>query len=312
MNFVTIIVVATSFIFALTCMCAAQRIPVETENVIATMPADTLSRSHDLALQDDTPEWHSMVTNLPGDWARSAEMVFQSSSIPVIAGVAVLTGGLIVSDKETYRGSKSLCEQSSFVQSASDFAVGMGDGKVHLGVAAGFALFGFAAHDSRALRTASQIAEVLLATGLVVQVMKRITGRESPEAATTEGGRWRFFPNQKQYNKHQARYYAFPSGHTATTMATVTIIAENYPEIGWIRPVGYSLVGLVGVGLVNVGFHWYSDLPLGLALGYLFGMAVSHPDGADITESGSDDAMSVAVTPTVNPNGVGLLMSISF
>jgi hypothetical protein len=239
-------------------------------------------------------------------------MVFQSGSLPGIAGVAVLTGGLIASDKETYRGSKSLCDHSSFVQSASDVAVGMGDGKVHLGIAAGFALFGFVSHDSRALRTASQTAEALLATGLVVQVMKRITGRESPEAATTEGGRWSFFPNQKQYNNHQARYYAFPSGHIATTMATVTVIAENYPEIGWIRPVGYSLVAMVGVGLVNVGFHWYSDLPLGVALGYMFGMVVSHPDGVDIMNSDSDDGASVAVMPTVNPNGIGMAMNISF
>jgi hypothetical protein len=239
-------------------------------------------------------------------------MAFHISSLPTIAGVAVVTGSLIVSDKETYRGSKSLCDKSAFVKSMSDLAVAIGDGKVHAGVAAGFAVVGFAAHDSRALSTASQTVEALLATGLVVQVLKRITGRESPQAATSEGGTWRFFPNQKQYSRQQARYYAFPSGHIATTMATVTVIAENYPEVEWIRPAGYALVGLVGIGLVNLGYHWYSDLPLGVVLGYVFGMITSHPAGVDVWNSDSDDMMKIAVMPAVNPNGAGVAMSISF
>src|SRR5664279_4126820 len=48
------------------------------------------------------------------------------------------------------------------------------------GLAAAFAAYGFIAGDNRALRTGSQIVETILASGTVVQVLKHITGRESP------------------------------------------------------------------------------------------------------------------------------------
>ena len=53
-------------------------------------------------------------------------------------------------------------------------------------------------------------------------------------------------------------------------MATVTVIAENYPEYHFIRPVGYGLMGVLGYAMLNNGVHWASDYPLGIALGYGF------------------------------------------
>ena len=154
--------------------------------------------------------------------------------------------------------------------------------------------------------------EALIASGLVVQVLKRVTGRESPQAATSGTGRWQFFPNIQQYQKHQSKYYAFPSGHITTTMATVTVIAENYPEVGWIRPVGYGIVGLLGISLVNVGYHWYSDLPLGIALGYTFGKIIAHPDGFDVGSAGDPAAAKISFGPSITPAGSGFAMAVTF
>ncbi len=64
-------------------------------------------------------------------------------------------------------------------------------------------------------------------------------------------------------------YDAFPSGHIATMMSVVTILADNYPEKRYIRPVGYSLMGLVGFAMLNNQVHWASDYPLAIALGYV-------------------------------------------
>jgi hypothetical protein len=52
-------------------------------------------------------------------------------------------------------------------------------------------------------------------------------------------------------------------------MSSVTVLADNYPEIKWIRPVGYSLTGLLGYSMINNKVHWVSDYPLALALGYV-------------------------------------------
>jgi hypothetical protein len=70
---------------------------------------------------------------------------------------------------------------------------------------------------------------------------------------------------------------AFPTGHLATAMATVTVIAQNYPEKRYIKPVGYSLMTLLGFSMLNNGVHWISDYPLGIAMGYVFAkVAVQH------------------------------------
>lgn len=255
----------------------------------------------------ERPAWHSMVTNLPKDWAMSAKVAFSQESIEPIVGIGFATGLLIVADHVTFRATRDIGRGSPALQSWGQTLVHLGDGKTHLAIAGAFAGFGFLADDARALRTASQIGESLLASGIVVQILKRITGRESPEAATHMGGRWQFFPSPRAYQKHQTRYYAFPSGHITTMMSTVTVITENYPEVGWIKPVGYTLVGLVGISLVNVGYHWYSDLPLGIGLGYLFGkIAAGSVDGA------SDDLTGrIRMVPQVSGAGVGVAFELS-
>ena len=54
-------------------------------------------------------------------------------------------------------------------------------------------------------------------------------------------------------------------------MATVTVIATNYPEKKWIRPLGYTLIGLTGWAMMNTDVHWAGDYPLALAVGYVAG-----------------------------------------
>ena len=56
-------------------------------------------------------------------------------------------------------------------------AVHIGEGSTHLGIAAAFGLYGFVASDSRAIRTASQTMEALLATGITIQLLKRAMER---------------------------------------------------------------------------------------------------------------------------------------
>jgi hypothetical protein len=95
-------------------------------------------------------------------------------------------------------------------------------------------------------------------------------------------------------------------------MATVIVIAENYPETTWIRPVGYIISGLVGVGMVNRGIHWYSDYPLGLAIGYAFGMIAAHPEGLAASASGPESSSHVSIVPAVSENGIGLSLAVAF
>jgi len=251
-----------------------------------------------------------MFTNIPGDWTRFGRSTFQLRSIPAIVGMTALTAALVATDDETWRLSDRLYKSSSFAKETSDFFEYLGDGRPQFGLAAGFAVYGFAASDKRAVRTASQVVEAILACGVVVQVLKHATGRESPLVSTAPGGIWVLLPNQIEYHKHVPHYDAYPSGHIATALATVTVVAENYPEWTWVRPVGYTIVGLIGVAMANTGIHWYSDYPLGLVLGYSFGMLAAHPEGFE--SSTSLETPSVSVAPLLTRQGTGVSLSINF
>lgn len=184
----------------------------------------------------------------------------------------------------------------------------LGDGWFHLSIAASFLTFGLIESDNRALQTASQIGEGLMTTGLATQLLKHITGRESPFVATADAGVWRPFPDQIKYHKRVPHYDAFPSGHLATAMMTFTIIDENYPEYWYIiKPLGYSIMTLLGYQMMNNGVHWISDYPLGIFLGYSFGkIAVERGrnrlvNGKVQNEDKNSWLKNISFSPSVNP-----------
>ncbi len=289
----------------------AQELDEESAGCFAVESYETMDIPAVLPNVDVRPSWHSMITNIPKDWAMSARVVVNKESIEPIVGIGFATGLLLMADHVTFRATRDIGRRSPALESWGHTLVHIGDGKTHLAIAGAFAGFGFLADDARALRTASQTVESLLASGIVVQILKRVTGRESPEVATHMRGRWKFFPSPKAYQKQQTRYYAFPSGHITTMMSTATVIAENYPEVPWIRPVGYTLVGLVGISLVNIGYHWYSDLPLGIGLGYLFGKLIASPEGFAVGGGSDDLAGRLRVVPNVSATGVGLAVTLT-
>ncbi|MDR3668077.1 MAG: phosphatase PAP2 family protein [Ignavibacteriaceae bacterium] len=251
------------------------------------------------------PTWYEMFTNIPGDCVQFYNTNFITEKIPLYAGVSVLTAGLIATDNRTWMAANKIYKESGPVKRWSDILEELGDGRTQFGLSGVYAIYGFIFNDNRALRTASEITEAVLASGAVVQVLKHITGRQSPFVSTMPGGRWDFFPNQINYHKHVPSYDAFPSGHVTTALATVVVIGENYPNIKWIEPLGYTLTGLLAISMVNTGIHWYSDYPLAVVLGYSFGMIAVHPEGWTDFIFGNA-VKNVHIYPSMVNNGFGL------
>lgn len=262
------------------------------------------------------PAWHEMVTRVPGDWTRFAGENFQSSRIPAILGLAGLTAALVVADDPSWRSTESVCNRTQRSRDIMHSFAELGNGRTVLAVAGAFALGGWMVDDPRALRTASQMVESYLASGITVQVLKHLTGRERPERQSRKGGAWRFFPNQAEYHRSMPKFDAFPSGHTAGAMGMVTVLIENYPELKWLRPVGYAAVGLVTISLVSRGWHWYSDFPLAIVLGYQFGMIASHPEHDEDEPAGlaapRSTKPSVSLLPSLGEHGAGVTLAVTF
>lgn len=226
---------------------------------------------HSSHKEDSSPESiERIILNLPEDWAAWSKSVFKESNLPFVIGLSAVTYAALKTDHQTWYPLKKLYDKNNFFKSTSETFAFIGDGKFQFGLSAGFAAYGFIFKNNKALKTAEQIAEVILACGAAVQILKHVTGRERPEAATAQTGRWSFFPNQIKYHKKIPSFDAFPSGHLATATATLVVIINNYPEQTWIKYVGYPVLGLVSAGLVAKGMHWWSDFPLALVLGYSF------------------------------------------
>lgn len=130
--------------------------------------------------------------------------------------------------------------------------------------------------DYRALNTSNELVEALFSVGVVDQTIKRISGRESPNQATKTNGAWNPFPSFSAFQSNTPKYDAMPSGHMATYIATVTIIATNYPDLKWVKPVGYSIGTILAFNMVSGKVHWTSDYPVAILMGYVMGKNIAN------------------------------------
>jgi hypothetical protein len=147
----------------------------------------------------------------------------------------------------------------------------LGDGGTSLLLAGGLFIYGKTHGDYRAIQAASDVTETVITMALATKTIKWMAGRQEPVRADGQKSSWKPFPSLKNFLEDKSNYDAFCSGHVATLTATVTVLAENFPEKKWIKPVGYSLVGMMAFALSNTRVHWVGDYPLAFALGYLSG-----------------------------------------
>lgn len=151
----------------------------------------------------------------------------------------------------------------------------LGEGWIGVAIGGGFWLQGKFSNNYRSLQTSSDLMEGFLSTAVLTELVKHATGRQSPFMRTEPGGKWTAFPSFSNYQHNTPAYDAFPSGHLATMMTTITILADNYPENKWIKPIGYTLMGLTSLAMMNTQVHWAGDYPLALAIGYLNGKIIT-------------------------------------
>ena len=255
-------------------------------------------------------QWYTMFANIPRDWERWYDVSFRKERINEWFIIGGLTLATYLTDDITYTPSAQFYHSSPEAKKWSDFCANIGDGTTQFALAGSFGAYGLVFKDQKALRTGSQIVQAVLASGAIIQVLKHVTGRESPFVRTTPLGVWKILPNQIDYHRRVPQFDAFPSGHLCTSIATVIVVAENYPDVKWIRPAGYAFTTLVGLGMLSNGIHWVSDYPLGLFIGYYFGMLAAHPEGLPITES--DSGLKVNLLPNITPVGTGVKLTLRF
>lgn len=107
-------------------------------------------------------------------------------------------------------------------------------------------------HNEKTADTGRMAGEALIQTEIVVQGLKFLTGRTRPNGGA----------------------HSFPSGHTASTFAFATIVAEQYHDNPLIGIGAYGAATAVGLSRIGGLNHYPSDVLVGAAIGTLIGRFV--------------------------------------
>lgn len=280
------------------------------------------------AYQYTTPRPFDFITTAPENYGDFLEESFQRESLRGWGLIAFSTGALYLYDQkifsETQRFGKRLgfgntdkSRESLFIghdgllYAPTDLPSSilfLGDGWTSIGLSAGLLTSGLINNSPKEKVVASEILQGLLFSGVTTQVLKRISGREIPNARTKDRGRFKPLAGPSEFHDNKAHFDSFPSAHMTTAMTTFTIISENYEDIAWINPVGYTLLSLLGFQLINSGSHWASDFPLALGVGYASGKTIAK-DGRRSATAKSESSL----LPLWSPEGIfGAQFQVNF
>ncbi len=248
--------------------------------------------SENVTLIYQKPRISDLYKNIPRNFAGTAKDVISKDIYGYSLAALGSTIALLPADPALIRESRKFGEKIGFNENhaysnlgplkiipkdVGSFLYFMGNGTTFILIGTGLATYGLITNDYRAQSTSMQLVQSVLLSGLFSQPLKRISGRESPFETIRDGREhsyWTFMPSFSAYQKNTPKYDAMPSGHLTTGIAAWVVLAENYPEKKWIKPLGFTLMGLMSFEMMQSKVHWISDYPVAILLGYLIGKNV--------------------------------------
>ena len=267
-------------------------IPVD-ENWVPKDIEQSYQIEPDLYFTYQKPKFWDIINKAPRNTLNTLKDFVAKPYYPYGIGALAATGALIPADPWLIRESRSLGERIGLNEAHTYKKLGflkiipadvnsalyfVGNGTTFILISGGLATYGLITNDYRAKSTAMQLIESILITGVFVQPLKRLTGRESPFITAKNGNwhsSWTFAPSFAAYQKDTPCYDAMPSGHLTTAMAAVTVLAENYKDYKLIKPVSYTALALMSFEMMQSKVHWASDYPLAIFMGYLIGKNIA-------------------------------------
>jgi hypothetical protein len=171
--------------------------------------------------------------------------------------LAAATAGLIATDRHT----SAFVDRNGTLQPVSHNVSFLGSGYVVTGAAAGLYLFGHVSHNPHTQQTGKLMAEALIGTAVVTEVLKFATERTRPNSGSGQG---HFFEHGS----------SFPSGHSSTSWAVATVLAMQYKRNPWIKYGAFAVAAAIGVSRYSGRNHFLSDVLTGSAIGYGIGRFV--------------------------------------
>ncbi len=170
--------------------------------------------------------------------------------------VGLATAALLPYDREASESLRGRFEGGSLKLSMAGGPTNMATSAVLFGI-------GHFTHKPHLRDTGLLGMRAVTNTWLTVQTIKIATNRERPkeDGLEQDGGFWRGGKS-------------FPSGHSASTWALATVIAEQYSEKPWLRFGAYAFAAGISMSRVSGQKHFPSDVLIGGVIGHLIGRHV--------------------------------------
>jgi len=223
-----------------------------------------------------------------------------------MAGVAGITGLAIYTDQSSYSILNRWRRHSSILSRISPNLTKLGDGVYTVVLFGGFLGAGLIDGNASTLNLGKLGLESYAVSGITVQLLKYLTGREQPDAATMPSGKWygplSYFRRNPARTRGVASFDAFPSGHTASVFAAATVLSDYYKDQPWVAYTSYTIASGVAVSRVMERQHWVSDCFVGGVIGILSSRLVSRLNASP---------SSVSLGPAVLRQSYGLRLALN-
>jgi membrane-associated phospholipid phosphatase len=138
-------------------------------------------------------------------------------------------------------------------------------------------------------RPQAAVAQAMGLSAVAVLALKWVAGRNWPNAGLDP--RW---PDRLEHPERARdfepfawRMSAWPSGHTATSIAAAAALRTSLPELGWAAWLGYPVAAAVGAGMWLNDRHWASDILSGALIGEAIGSSAGKSFASARTSSGT-------------------------
>jgi membrane-associated phospholipid phosphatase len=223
-----------------------------------------------------------------------------------VGGAVLLTAVMFHYDQQIYDDLYRWKMSNPAVKKISPVITNLGDGSFSIGLFGGFVGYGLIFKDAKTCEVGKIGLESFLLTGVTVQLLKHLCGRERPSAATRDGGFWHgpfaYIHNPKGGGRGISSFDAFPSGHAVTAFAAATTISDFYTE-PWVSYTCYSLASLTAISRITESTHWMSDCFVGAIIGYY---------GTKLVEKWNYGSGDITLLPQADEHQYGLVLSVKF
>jgi membrane-associated phospholipid phosphatase len=156
-------------------------------------------------------------------------------------------------------------------------------GGLPIALPAALYLGGLAADDSELASAGAAAVQAMVVQVVAVHALKWLTDRPGPypdgdpkETRWSEGLlRDSLRANDFNFNPFDLKGgLRWPSGHTASNVALVSVLFGFYPDQLWIALFGYPYALAIGVGMIEGDYHWLSDIVAGALIGHVVGWVI--------------------------------------